>query len=122
MINQPPSGGCVLKLINVKKKFYGTNQPPSGGCVLKLIRPYRPYLFFYQPPSGGCVLKQGYSEGASKGYEPAAFGRLCVETFLSIDDCLKTAPAAFGRLCVETKSVTERIDKRNASRLRAAVC
>ena len=34
---QPPSGGCVLKLLNV---YYnpdiGELQPPSGGCVLKL--------------------------------------------------------------------------------------
>ena len=35
--DQPPSGGCVLKLnigLDVSKRF---DQPPSGGCVLKHI-------------------------------------------------------------------------------------
>ena len=33
---------------------------------------------------------------------PAAFGRLCVETFLTAFICRCKCPAAFGRLCVET--------------------
>ena len=33
---QPPSGGCVLKLISGFQVFKRINQPPSGGCVLKL--------------------------------------------------------------------------------------
>ena len=54
---QPPSGGCVLKLMVFKLLFQINNQPPSGGCVLK------PAVYDglskgrYQPPSGGCVLK-----------------------------------------------------------------
>ena len=54
---QPPSGGCVLKLLLVMEMASLTGQPPSGGCVLK------PNLYEYpldsqnQPPSGGCVLK-----------------------------------------------------------------
>ena len=32
---QPPSGGCVLKLIWAVRMAMVTNQPPSGGCVLK---------------------------------------------------------------------------------------
>ena len=34
-----------------------------------------------QPPSGGCVLKQKETQMKAKLFEPAAFGRLCVETF-----------------------------------------
>ena len=57
--DQPPSGGCVLKLLqNDKLPPLPGGQPPSGGCVLK-------HEFFAgfvaddaQPPSGGCVLKQ----------------------------------------------------------------
>ena len=38
-------------------------------------------------------------------YQPAAFGRLCVETSSSSSKDVEPPPAAFGRLCVET-SVT----------------
>ena len=34
-----------------------------------------------QPPSGGCVLKLDARRGVEAFYWPAAFGRLCVETF-----------------------------------------
>ena len=34
--------------------------------------------------------------------EPAAFGRLCVETVVELPNALPCEPAAFGRLCVET--------------------
>jgi len=32
-------------------------QPPSGGCVLKLLGVVFVIILFMQPPSGGCVLK-----------------------------------------------------------------
>ena len=55
-------------------------QPPSGGCVLKhkLLRPL--LLCLYQPPSGGCVLKRIIKPIRPYLRNPAAFGRLCVET------------------------------------------
>ncbi|WP_210383774.1 hypothetical protein, partial [Neisseria sp. HMSC058F07] len=75
-----PSGGCVLKLIelsgkgcNVATAAFGRlcvetqailakhsclEQPPSGGCVLKLANSRLHLLTNPQPPSGGCVLKQ----------------------------------------------------------------
>ena len=34
-----------------------TSQPPSGGCVLKLLKMEIVALALIQPPSGGCVLK-----------------------------------------------------------------
>ena len=78
--NQPPSGGCVLKLsvkmvismplkpaafrrLCVETGNYegalqtGFNQPPSGGCVLKHTRSGDKRRDDPQPPSGGCVLK-----------------------------------------------------------------
>ena len=33
--SQPPSGGCVLKLLSEEDGAWTLNQPPSGGCVLK---------------------------------------------------------------------------------------
>ena len=76
---QPPSGGCVLKLMaegrstriyppaafgrlcvetalrNAVSKAAG--QPPSGGCVLKPLQLAILPTNWAQPPSGGCVLK-----------------------------------------------------------------
>ena len=56
------------------------NQPPSGGCVLKLSGNNRCIYATFQPPSGGCVLKPGGAGGESQAVQPAAFRRLCVET------------------------------------------
>ena len=79
-MRQPPSGGCVLKLVNVTfedvvfdpaafgrlrvETLHCTSiknppiQPPSGGCVLKLFDFERlRFVTQDQPPSGGCVLK-----------------------------------------------------------------
>ena len=76
---QPPSGGCVLKLLSIVNNYKRWPQPPSGGCVLKLVESVAAFLTdgshlrvavcwnfrcFWQivklptqPPSGGCVLK-----------------------------------------------------------------
>ena len=75
-------------------------QPPSGGCVLKLQNERALSEHIPQPPSGGCVLK------------PLAISR----TFSDGD------PAAFGRLCVETTSSNNSTSSSSSSRLRAAVC
>jgi len=37
-------------------------------------------------------------------FQPAAFGRLCVETTTLTNKRSRPGPAAFGRLCVETQS------------------
>ena len=60
------------------------------------------FLCREQPPSGGCVLKL---DGLSNGIEEeiaAAFGRLCVETLITVATLHPIIAAAFGRLCVET--------------------
>ncbi len=53
-----------------------------------------------QPPSGGCVLKLGLVLLGVVACHPAAFGRLCVETYDLVFSYLTKRP----------------------SRLRAAVC
>ena len=58
MKEQPPSGGCVLKLENELDVLASPLQPPSGGCVLKPAILLFPYAFKLQPPSGGCAFKQ----------------------------------------------------------------
>ena len=57
------------------------------------------------------------------GSEPAAFRRLCVETWpVRQSDHEFKAPAAFRRLCVETVWVMFAVVFVTASRLQAAVC
>ena len=53
---------------------------------------------------------------------PAAFRRLCVETFTDSDEQQIQQPAAFRRLCVETIIFALPAARRRASRLQAAVC
>ena len=99
---QPPSGGCVLKLVVAVHVFERGTQPPSGGCVLKpintlvIVSDSKPAAFgrlcvetlhdsdgrrfVRQPPSGGCVLKRVLLHVPFHAAGPAAFGRLCVET------------------------------------------
>ena len=55
-----------------------------------------------QPPSGGCVLKPRHAPRCRTCRQPAAFGRLCVETLQLTLNGAPPRPAAFGRLCVET--------------------
>ncbi|WP_141761545.1 hypothetical protein, partial [Neisseria sp. HMSC064F03] len=54
--------------------------------------------------------------------QPAAFGRLCVETTNGVGFASIEGPAAFGRLCVETYKNYLIQNAPTASRLRAAVC
>ena len=48
------------------------------------------------------MLKQHVAVMAICCTDPAAFGRLCVETSNLLQFDKLTSPAAFGRLCVET--------------------
>ena len=100
--NQPPSGGCVLKhaisILYDEVKYpaafgrlrvetahpcplnYLLSQPPSGGCVLKPVLHGAVDIPTAQPPSGGCVLKPLLPLDGIRTSDPAAFGRLRVET------------------------------------------
>ena len=70
--------------------------------MLKRKNPASWLLSALQPPSGGCVLKP-FSLNANRGTRrPAAFRRLCVETFSFLHCFVLSRPAAFRRLCVET--------------------
>ena len=60
-----------------------------------------------QPPSGGCVLKHENPKIRGNDAIAAAFGRLCVETSILLDNKKFTLAAAFGRLCVETTGVSK---------------
>ena len=78
---QPAAFGrlCVETASRNSSRLY-ISQPPSGGCVLKQRCRHAGCVKHCQPPSGGCVLKQEQRTARNKLKEPAAFGRLCVET------------------------------------------
>ena len=119
---QPPSGGCVLKLLILSvlngirmpaafgrlcvETYEGLSvategiQPPSGGCVLKHLYRLLLTLNLIQPPSGGCVLKH-----PNRAVVPLGKG---------------TQPPSGG--CVLKQNVIVDIQPVRASRLRAAVC
>ena len=85
-VAQPPSGGCVLKLIMQVEKDFKNVQPPSGGCVLKQMATQLQKLKQRrQPPSGGCVLKPLDGIGlATKTVQPPSGGcvlKLDLRTF-----------------------------------------
>ena len=122
-IIQPPSGGCVLKRLCIRQyRHPNWSQPPSGGCVLK---PWRPLVVsgrISQPPSGGCVLKRFTmpSQGCWTIQPPS--GGCVLKLFKSSDVTSATDPAAFRRLCVETWILGRRNQRIRTSRLQAAVC
>ena len=141
---QPPSGGCVLKLLlflmprsmpfpaAFRRLCVETDQhtairlwviqPPSGGCVLKLSHGNGGSCGGYQPPSGGCVLKPfGGCPRPVRASQPPSGG--CVlKLFRHLSNHIPIQPAAFRRLCVETMSRIICAFKFLTSRLQAAVC
>ena len=70
----------MLKQAAVPDSVKTAIQPPSGGCVLKQDGSLKQVVFDGQPPSGGCVLKPADKRHLPCAENPAAFGRLCVET------------------------------------------
>jgi len=78
-----------------------SHQPPSGGCVLKLFcTDYLCPLASAQPPSGGCVLKHEECVSDVLVENPAAFGRLCVETLCTPPRCGVALPQPPSGGCV----------------------
>ena len=64
------------------KPYVERDQPPLGGCVLKLKCCNWAQRRARQPPLGGCVLKQNHADRGKDTQPAAAFRRLCVETGL----------------------------------------
>ena len=100
--SQPPSGGCVLKQHNAAYSRTSWSQPPSGGCVLKPEGVAAIRSLQAQPPSGGCVLKHDNGNGGStRLVQPPSGGCVLKLILVGIFRPCRT-PAAFRRLCVET--------------------
>ncbi len=74
---QPPSGGCVLKLVRNLAAVVFDEQPPSGGCVLKQLFVHFLDYCFVQPPSGGCVLKLRVSDAVQRLFPSRLRAAVC---------------------------------------------
>ena len=102
--NQPPLGGCVLKLVHQAANQAAT--APAAFRRLCVETNPRPLSQCETAPAAFrrlCVETMASTDHSPLSW-PAAFRRLCVETdcFASTRAC--SSPAAFRRLCVETKS------------------
>ena len=78
-------------------------QPPSGGCVLKLVRDRLNKIIKVAAAFGRLCVETNSALVLCTGAIAAAFGRLCVETNENSTLPIKFLAAAFGRLCVETR-------------------
>ena len=87
----------MLKPSLLDRALQSGAQPPSGGCVLKPDDSTVDGKVVRQPPSGGCVLKQKTISNLTAQIQPAAFGRLCVETkWKDINEKLNRQPPSGG--------------------------
>ena len=122
MLDQPPSGGCVLKLLLIRP-IYSLQIPAAFGRLCVETPTIDKDGVLNHPAAFGRLCVETACVKSDNGCNcPAAFGRLCVETPMPVIVFSLLRPAAFGRLCVETVSVPVRIADQGSSRLRAAVC
>ena len=90
--------------------------------MLKLKVKESLWLMLNQPPSGGCVLKRAMCETTHDTTDPAAFGRLCVETVPNTRwRAMQVAQPPSGGCVLKPLSAQAALAD-GASRLRAAVC
>ena len=75
----------------------------------------------YQPPSGGCVLKRSIASQPKSISNPAAFGRLRVETMCDAAG-MRHLPQPPSGGCVLKHMIWLCEDVPDNSRLRAAAC
>ena len=136
-MEQPPLGGCVLKLCAGRKLWRIPAAAFRRLCVETALSPFKRsrrtsaafrrlcvetamrlrYLVpTAQPPLGGCVLKR-YVEVQKIVKQPAAFRRLCVETLFGGHFFSCRLAAAFRRLCVETGNYYDLLAAQGNSRL-----
>ena len=97
-------------------------QPPSGGCVLKLT--VQGYLLRLTVAAtfGWLCVETGVKLPALSFNPAATFGWLCVETSNLRTPRTINFAATFGWLCVETCNSSGVIRSCQSSHLRVAVC
>ena len=98
----------MLKPVRIARMADFDIQPPSGGCVLKLITASCLAGFAGPAAFGRLCVETTKQLMLWLDRVPAAFGRLCVETTIQPLARRLKRPAAFGRLCVETDSTLMR--------------
>ena len=73
-------GRLCVETPTVTGVMLGVIQPPSGGCVLKLLSKMRAVSVFLPAAFGRLCVETPLPPSSSQPAKPAAFGRLCVET------------------------------------------
>ena len=96
----------MLKLTALTVTCISACQPPSGGCVLKLLVHIHYCYQIYPAAFRRLCVETHQCQHATRRPSPAAFRRLCVETPILSQAKMSGKPAAFRRLCVETAAPT----------------
>ena len=117
---QPPSGGCVLKLLTVHQLVFVLSAAFGRLCV-ETVRSSIYWRSECQPPSGGCVLKPFLMGFFAVLSLTAAFGRLCVETQNQLFQTTPNPQPPSGGCVLKLEKFMEQWHG-TISRLRAAVC
>ena len=102
--------------------FNGLEQPPSGGCVLKPLE-WRPLYNSRCSRLRAAVCWNRSTNSIMLPFYAAAFGRLCVETYLLHHTLHKINPQPPSGGCVlKQHGISYHQMLKLRSRLRAAVC
>ncbi len=97
-------------------------QPPSGGCVLKLLFLLDCCVMNSAATFGWLCVETGYWLQQADDMTAATFGWLCVETSRASVPRYNNPAATFGWLCVETIGAFHPRELIFGSHLRVAVC
>ena len=99
----------------------GTQQPPSGGCVLKLLHLQLRACYAGAAAFGRLCVETCTARETKDFSTAAAFGRLCVETrTMALPVEAQKQPPSGG--CVLKQQIRHIFSIEFSSRLRAAVC
>ena len=71
VLSQPPSGGCVLKLLIICEVLVHLAPAAFGRLCVETANADCAELASIQPPSGGCVLKHVVQIHQSAAYLPS---------------------------------------------------
>ena len=101
-VKQPPSGGCVLKLVSLLQIPTCHRAATFGWlCVETMYQKWK-MAGMVAATFGWLCVETIEPESLKSEFAAATFGWLCVETFLAIHRAILRWAATFGWLCVET--------------------
>ena len=112
----------MLKQKKRERQICYGSQPPSGGCVLKLLVVAVALLVAVPAAFGRLCVETSAALSAYSRSLPAAFGRLCVETPVPLRPFRIARQPPSGGCVLKLAEKNSRRFVEATSRLRAAVC